>query len=440
MIVTIYHFIVGSMTLHHNPWLLSTIGMGIIPIAVPLLAVFVVVKRMTGNNPIQFPKGMAPAVAFVALAALSIVFAESKVSALIAGERVFVRVLLFPWVAWLIFISLRPEAQVQFLSRQNTIVVFMAFVGIVLSFLQVLTGKFYFISPQWSEYQSHSTLFSRPIGIADYPTAWGIFLLIPFFMLFAEALSRRVLWKWFAIGVTLVAIGISGTRSTWLGALVGMLWLFSKARHRLRATPLVIFTILIAVLILFGVEGFYNILGQRMESVHEGLISRLPLLLAAVKMGASHPITGVGIGNFPVYWLKHANEIMGGFMVGYWISFIKRGEMPMPHNMFLGVWAEMGGFGLFTLIWLLWRGWQNFHLFSLPSRMDDSLSRGISLMRIRDGLQAAYLAIIVSSFFQPIEHYLFLWFLLATSFMLKSYARACKLTSPLPDSGVSAKY
>ena len=121
MITTIYYFIVGSMTLHHNPWLLSSMGMGIIPIVVPLLAVFVVVKRMTGNNPIPFPKGMAPAVAFVALAVLSIVFAESKAGALMAGERVFVRVLLFPWVAWLIFISLRPEAQVRLFSRRATL-------------------------------------------------------------------------------------------------------------------------------------------------------------------------------------------------------------------------------------------------------------------------------------------------------------------------------
>jgi O-antigen ligase len=211
--------------------------------------------------------------------------------------------------------------------------------------------------------------------------------------------------------------------------------LLSKARHRVPVILLVlVFIVPIVGLLLFGVEDFYNILGQRIESAHEGLISRMPIVLAAVKMGASHPITGVGIGNFPVYWLNHA-EILGDFMVEYWISYIERGEMPMTHNMFLSVWAEMGGFGLFALIWLLWRGWQNFHLFSLPSRMDDSLSHGISLMRIRDGLQAAYLAIIVSSFSVPIEHYLFLWFLLATSFMMKSYAVACKLTSPMPDSG-----
>ncbi len=431
----LYYFIVGTMPLHHNAWVLSDIGFGAIPVLVPVLAASVIAKQMLKGSPFRFPKRMRPAIIFIALAALSIAFAESKADALnlMAWERAFVRVLLFPYVAWVIFISLCPEAQVKFLSRQTAVVLFVTFAGVVLSFLQVLTGEFYFISSQWENYSVHSALLARPIGLADYPIAWGVFLLIPFFMVLAEASAGIILYKWFAAGIILVGLVISGTRGAWLGGLVAMLWFFSKARHRRRAVFLpLLFVVLITGGVIFSVGAFRNISWERIETGEEGLIGRLPILLGVVNMAISHPIIGVGIGNVPIYLLNHARELLGDFRVEYWQHWIGRSEATHAHNMLLGIWAEIGTFGLLALCWLLWRGWQNFQSFSMPSGVDDSLSRGISLMRIRDGLQAAYLAIIVASFFQAIDHYLFLWFLLAASFMLKSYATRLRITDPQP--------
>ncbi len=426
----LYYFIVATMPLHHNTWLFLIIGAGAVPVLVPALAGSVIAKRLLGNGSFRFPRMMAPAVIFIAVAAVSVLFAESKDVALMAWERALVRVLLFPYLAWLIFTSLRPEAQVKVLSRQTTVVLSVAFVGVLLSFLQILTGGFYFISIQWETYAVVPGLSSRPIGLADYPVAWGAFLIIPFFMMLTQASAGTVLYKWFGVGVLLIALLLSGTRSAWLGALIGMIWLLPRSLARSRAFPLMFLFIVLSVAgVIFSVTDFADIWNPRIETGMEGIISRAPLLLAAAMTITSHPIIGVGIGNFPLYVLNHANEILGGFMTEYWQHWIVSGEGFHPHNMVLTVGAEIGVFGLIALCWLLWRGWKNFDAFSLPRGMDDSLSRGISLMRIRDGLQAAYLGIIVFSFFQQTQHYLFLWFLIATSFMLKSHADCLRITA-----------
>jgi putative inorganic carbon (hco3(-)) transporter len=91
------------------------------------------------------------------------------------------------------------------------------------------------------------------------------------------------------------------------------------------------------------------ITGQTNVREEVSIRGRLSELLVAVQMFSEHPILGVGVGNYPVYYQSYSRKI----------GLDPRTENREPHNLFLEVAAETGIIGLvvfFTVLYFTYQG------------------------------------------------------------------------------------
>ena len=134
----------------------------------------------------------------------------------------------------------------------------------------------------------------------------------------------------------LLGVVLTFSRATWLLAICGLL-LVSASWLRSRVSPLVgmfLTTAAVVVIFLSGVVGlashFFN-----PDEVYG--FERIYYYLTALQLFSTHPVIGVGAGNYQFFDRSYEGEAAGG----------------IAHNQFLTVAAETGVLGLAVLVWLI---------------------------------------------------------------------------------------
>jgi O-antigen ligase len=170
--------------------------------------------------------------------------------------------------------------------------------------------------------------------------------------------ARRRRWGWAVAGAgILVGLWLSGSRSAWASAVISgigavVAWTASRAKPGRAtimfacATGCVVFVLL---LLMFVRPAVLN------AQLSTALASRVGLGQTALRMTASHPIFGVGIGRF-------LSESAGYIDPIFARTYYAREN---AHNNFLQILAELGCVGFAVFVWLLaavgrriWTAWR----------------------------------------------------------------------------------
>ena len=134
----------------------------------------------------------------------------------------------------------------------------------------------------------------------------------------------------------LVGVVLTFSREDWLMAFVGLL-LVSAAWLRSRVNPtvgLLIVVVVSVVIVLSGLVGFVSSF-YNPNDVYG--FERIYYYATALQLFATHPVLGVGAGNYQFFDRTYEGEAAGG----------------IAHNQFLTVAAETGIIGLSLFLWLL---------------------------------------------------------------------------------------
>ena len=160
--------------------------------------------------------------------------------------------------------------------------------------------------------------------------------------------TRGHVWRGRAWGVVtavlLIAMWLTGSRTAAVSAAVLMCTAIAAARGAWRRQPL---WLIAAGVVLVGVIGAlavgFDPRAVAGRSLAQTLESRAAFLMTGLRMVASAPVFGVGIGRY--------FEVSGRFMPTsiYWFFFREN-----AHNNFLQIGGELGLIGLAAFVWLLW--------------------------------------------------------------------------------------
>ncbi len=209
-------------------------------------------------------------------------------------------------------------------------------------------------------------------------------LLAPFLLLEA--------WRWrgpiallLALLALLVVVLLAGARAAWVGLALGSMlvgWQVFGARRAARALAA-----LVPLLAMLAAVGYVDSsrFAQRMDrtiaalsgdraGLDHALTGRLQIWEAAWRMGAAHPLNGVGVRGFRYAYPEFANADD---------AFLANGEQVMhAHQIVLELWSETGALGLG--VWLLavawaWRGLRRFPAAARRRALPASIALGVAL-------------------------------------------------------------
>jgi O-antigen ligase len=220
---------------------------------------------------------------------------------------------------------------------------------------------------------------TRATGTLGHPNQQAMYHALFTIPLVALLMVRNWIWRIFAALVllaSLCAIIVTVSRTSWIScALAGTVIVAMAWRHgRITRTGWLSLGVG-ALLGIILVGSFSNLIITRLTKADEGAsVSRVHLALLALEHITTHPITGVGPGNyiaaklaeseglewvFPV-WLPRGSSIKPHF-----IGNMELGELEIDHrwfhsslpahNKYLLVAAELGLVGLGLFLWFQWR-------------------------------------------------------------------------------------
>lgn len=193
---------------------------------------------------------------------------------------------------------------------------------------------------------------TRTTGSLGHPNVFGVAVVFAGLMLLHLGRSeqsgrlRAIAFPAFGTGVLLAFLTFS--RASWLAAVIVVLGLLMVYRREAKK--------MIAVgLVAMAVFGLSAALGPTAEYFEERLyseesaLSRLPVVVASVRMFQERPITGFGYGNFNEFDREYQSSIEGLFVPE---------KDHSSHNLYLTIAAEQGLLGLLTylgpaLYWLM---------------------------------------------------------------------------------------
>jgi O-antigen ligase len=185
---------------------------------------------------------------------------------------------------------------------------------------------------------------SRTTGSLRHPNVYGITLLFGAALAFhigraapARSLRRMASVVVLLAGATMTFLTLS--RAAWLAALIvlaGLLWLHPRAlaKAAFAMVPVVLLVISTGVLGITG-EGVSRRLYS--DASEESALSRLPVVVASVRMFEARPITGWGYNRFDDYDQEFQEGITGLFVPT---------KDHASHNLYLTILAEQGLVGL----------------------------------------------------------------------------------------------
>jgi len=168
--------------------------------------------------------------------------------------------------------------------------------------------------------QIFGNLYLRPYGTFPHPNVLAAYLIVSLIILRSKILT---------ILVGFAAIGLTYSKAAYLALVTFPIFLLKSLRTLLLAS--------IFLLILVWV-----FLKQLPQSQFASIAERLVLVQASLDIAFSHPIFGVGSGNFIAQLAK--------------LNLISIGEIRLlqpVHNVFLLILAENGLLGLFLFLFLL---------------------------------------------------------------------------------------
>jgi len=299
----------------------------------------------------------------------------------------------------------------------------MMFAGLYLVVAGVLQYYFSytFFYPKYLE----SPDFDRASGTMVNPSHYGLilstllFLAIVLYVRSADVMKRCVLVGFMA----LFAFGlvISKTRAPWLGALVGLLWIFLVDR---RSRPLLIAGAMAGLLALVVALPWLidsGVMRQRVFEI-ESMFPRLAAYTTSLNVIVHNPIIGLGIGRDTFFESKVDYATTFGLISPYWTQYAS-----VPHNEFLHVLVLLGLSGFIPFLMILR------HLIKCARR--DLVEPNSRLNRMRNDLAIGCQAILAAYFANAllVDILLFRDFLLILFFtfgVLASLNVSCKSALP----------
>jgi O-antigen ligase len=174
----------------------------------------------------------------------------------------------------------------------------------------------------------------RPGWVAGDPNLFSASALVVLPLMLAPTIHAVRKWQRVGIvgclGVTLFALLLAASRGGFIGLVCMLLWRLRDARRRFLAFAIS------TLLLLLCLASPYSPLERLLKPTASDIDStniRLQLWTASGKMFADHPVFGVGLWNFHKYLHR----------------YLPRGadfEALVPHNTYVEVAVELGGFGL----------------------------------------------------------------------------------------------
>ncbi len=295
-------------------------------------------------------------------------------------------------------------------GQLGTVIVAVAVAGALLSLIQAGLDAGYPV-PEDDPRSIEQFEGNRAIGFSEHPNTWAAFLLLPLGFSLAAWIKRGG-WQ-LPIGIAAAVVGIilSESRSGWLAALVvfpALLLARGRRAQRFVAGGLVVAVTAAGLLVAFG--GFVD--SDRL-SRDESAEFRLALNRSELELGARYPVAGIGLGNVGSEVAKLSADYLtddAGRRVVPPHAFADR------HNVYLGLFAELGLLGLVLFVALLGAGVASL----LRSRR---LAEGEAERAVLDGLLAALLATAVVAAFTEADRQVFLWWILGLAFGLELVLR-----------------
>jgi O-antigen ligase len=204
------------------------------------------------------------------------------------------------------------------------------FVLVVMAVLQASIGVAQFV-------QRGAVLERRITGSTSHVMSLaGLLLPVSLFAL-VWGIERRRWWSVAAGSVCLTALGLSLTRSAWIGWIAGLAvyLLVRRPRWLLALVPIVLIAITLSPMSIFGR------LVSTFDPSQSSNLDRIRMAQAGVEMIRDHPLLGMGPGNvkpnYPIYRLPDA----------------PRFSVPHLHSNPVQIWAERGIVALFAYFLLV---------------------------------------------------------------------------------------
>jgi putative inorganic carbon (hco3(-)) transporter len=273
-----------------------------------------------------------PALLFLAIALVGVVFAQDRPGAVMALAR------------YAAYFALAGAVSAVCVRAANRRALSWAAVGGVAVTVVQATVQYLRPSHTVASFGFSDAVAARVIGSFGNPNAYAEYLVVALAIVASVVLTERRAWRWVAGAVLaggLVAFALTYTRGSWLALLVGVLAASLIVDIRWSAA----FAALGAALLAIVPGGL-----ARLTSVFQakgGASVRLPLWRLALHMVGLHPFTGVGLGGYLralTAQVKATPEIVPPGI-----------ELFSAHDSYLMVAAETGIPGGLAFIWLVAR-------------------------------------------------------------------------------------
>jgi len=160
---------------------------------------------------------------------------------------------------------------------------------------------------------------------------------------------------------------LAQSRTAWVSILaaLGVYWWHTKNRLR---NMIIVLSVFSGIIISIFATGLVNItvidrVGELLNLQQRGS-PRFDIWRVAVNVIYEHPLVGVGFMQFPVVYNRYRADTYG----------IRQDLFPGrdPHNVYLGVAAELGVVGLVLLLLIFWKAW---HEENLPAGLAPWISK-----------------------------------------------------------------
>lgn len=185
---------------------------------------------------------------------------------------------------------------------------------------------------------------SRTTGSLDHPNVYGTTVLAAGAFLFhmGHSVRRPRFPRWlysFALGASLIAAFLTLSRAAWLAALLVALVTFVLHPGAFRRMALAFVGVAVLIVLLAPVEPLLATASSRLfsEQSKESALSRLPVVIASLRMFEARPVTGWGYGNFDLYDREFQGRVGGLFVPD---------KDHASHNLYLTIMAEQGLVGI----------------------------------------------------------------------------------------------
>lgn len=205
---------------------------------------------------------------------------------------------------------------------------------------------------------------SATLGFRNIAAMYAIQVLPWAFAMFALVRNNAALWlNATALCLLTTFLIYTRTRGAWAGLaiaiiLVTLIWyisrsneikIFETSKFKTLILPACVFVVLLSLPSNLTKQGPQSIdekkttIAQTLQSVTQqgGDRGRLTVWKNTLPMIASHPLLGVGTGNWSVHYPIYDN--------GMTVTFDAAPER--PHNTFLAIWSETGTIGILSYIW-----------------------------------------------------------------------------------------